>query len=175
MLALSGDPAVLPEILELADALELGHPPVTQATKYNQGRIDLRLIPFYNRIINVCFAIEQMPDARQSELWIAISTTASLAGMFPGFPKRPGRRSTEGSSKAGWRPPWHVVAREEALRSWPSICNDVHPMLAEYARGELTSILKRDYGWDRRQWETHFERQTFPVAPTPSRRDAVEW
>lgn len=36
---------------------------VKAADAYNQNRIDLYLIPFYNRIVNLCFYIERNPDS----------------------------------------------------------------------------------------------------------------
>ena len=129
---MSEDSAVLPEILALADALKLDNPPVVQATKYNQGRIDLRLIPYYNRIINLCFAIERMPHAKAVPTLNRLLDDRFIGNQVSKTREEAGDRSMAGFWRARWLPRWLAVDRNEGLSVLAAYLEDVHPMLASY-------------------------------------------
>lgn len=175
LLALSGEASVLPEILGLADSLELGHPPVIQTTTYNQGRIDLRLIPFYNRIVTICFAIERMPHERAISSLNRFLDDPFIRGHVSRTPQEAGNKVYGGILESRLAA---TLARCGAKRGFGILAeylNDIHPMLAHYASQELKSTLGVDHGCDYQQWKGHIERQAFPIAPTPCRRDVIEW
>jgi len=174
LLALSGDPAVLPDILALADALRLKNPPVIQATKYNQGRIDLRLIPFYNRIVIICFAVERMPQKRAIRTLYRFLDDPFIRNQVTRTPKEAGDKVYGGILESRLAA---ILARCGDKRGFAILAkylNDVHPMLAHYASQELKTLLGVDFGCDSQQWMGHIERLTFPMAPTPCRDDVIE-
>jgi hypothetical protein len=147
LLGMSGDRRVLPAILEIADSLKLNNPPTKGRNAYEQGRTDWRLIPWYNRIINICFAVEQMPDR---------SAVRSLA-RFLDDPYIGGNITLVPEDAT-----WNIfpailesriaatLARCGAQRGFDLLVeylNDLHYFLVEYAHRELCSMLPRDYGY----------------------------
>jgi hypothetical protein len=174
LLALSGDATVLSEILALADSLPLGHPPVKQATIYNQGRIDLRLVPYYNRIVIICFAIERMPHASAVPTLNRLLDGAYIRNHVSRMPGEAGERVYGGILESRLAA---TLARCGAKRGFMVLAeylHDVHPMLAHYAGQELASILGEDHGFDSRRWKEHIHRLKFPREPVPCQRDVVE-
>lgn len=174
LLALSGDTAALPDILSLADSLELGHPPVRQATTYNQGRIDLRLIPFYNRIVIVCFAIERMPHERAVHSINRFLDDPFIRGHVSRTPQEAGDKVYGGILESRLAATLARCGDKRGFALLIDYLNDVHPMLAHYASQELRTLLGVDHGCDYQQWKAHIERRTFPMAPTPRQEDVVE-
>jgi len=175
LLVLSGDEGMMSAILALADSLKLANPPVEQETVYERGRIDLRLIPFYNRIINICFAIEQAPGERaigtlsrfldDPHIGNSVTTKAETAGqkVYAGILES---RIAATLARCGARRGFDVLAE---------YLNDVHHLLAAYARGELTAILPEDFGYAYEKWKQYIAGRTFPLPPTPRPMDTVEW
>ena len=62
LLALSGNPQFNNTINHILSNTTSGGEMVDRESEYYNGRIDLRIIPFYNRILNLCFYIERIPD-----------------------------------------------------------------------------------------------------------------
>jgi ribulose 1,5-bisphosphate synthetase/thiazole synthase len=175
LLGLSGDRSALRPVLTLADSLKLENPPVRQETAYNRGRIDLRLIPYYNRLINVCFTIERMPDGT------AIRTLERFLNdpyIKNGLTAQPGdarekvyagileSRIAATLARCGARRGYEVLTR---------YLDDVHEILAGYARSELRSLLPQDHGDDARRWAGYIQGLSFPRPIAPRQPDAVEW
>jgi hypothetical protein len=175
LLGLSGDHAVLPAVLALADGLKLGNPPVRQETQYNRGRIDLRLVPYYNRIINICLVIERMPDRRAirtldrflDDPYIkdGVTRTPDLAAekVYPGILES---RLAATLARCGARRGFDILV---------GYLHDVHHLLAGYAHRELASILSQDHGCDERRWQAHLDSLSFPLPAAPRQADAAEW
>ncbi len=174
LLALSGDPAVLPKILRLADSLELGHPPVEQATTYNRGRIDLRLIPFYNRIVIICFALERMPDERAVRTLCRFLDDPFIRNHISKTPEEAGDKVYGGILESRLAATLARCGDKRGFTLLVEYLDDVHPMLVHYASQELETLLGVDHGVDRQQWKAHIETKTFPLAPTPRQEDVVE-
>jgi ribulose 1,5-bisphosphate synthetase/thiazole synthase len=175
LLGLSGDRSVLPAILDLADGLKLGNPPVRQETVYNRGRIDLRLIPYFNRIINLCFVIERMPDAGAVRTLSRFLDDPYIANGVTRVPQTAGEKVYAGMLESRIAA---ALARCGARRGFDVLVgylNDIHPFLASYAHRELKSMLQEDHGYDERRWKACIDRQTFPRAVAPQRRNAIEW
>lgn len=62
MMPATGDSKKL--INQILSETESGGKMVVSDDAYTRGRIDLQLIPYFNRIINLCFYIERNPDSR---------------------------------------------------------------------------------------------------------------
>ena len=175
LLGMSGDPTVLPEIVALADALKLGNPPVVQKTKYNQGRIDLRLIPYYNRIINLCFAIERMPDAKAVPTVERFLDDRFIGSQVSKTRKEAGDKIYAGILESRLAATLARCGSKRGLTVLVGYLDDVHPMLVSYARQELKSILGQDFGADRTGWETHVAGLPSRQTPTPREAGPMEW
>ena len=175
LLGMSGDPAVLPEILALADALELDNPPVVQKTKYNQGRIDLRLIPYYNRIVNLCFAIERLPDATANATLNRFLDDRFICGCVSRTREEAGDKIYGGILESRLAATLARCGSKRGLSILAAYLDDVHPMLVSYARQELAAILKEDFGEDCAKWKTCIDGLPKQGTPTPRETTLAEW
>ncbi len=146
LLGLSGDAAVLPHILALADSLELGNPPVRQATAYNRGRIDLRLIPYYNRIITICFAIERMPAQSAAPTLHRLLDDPYIRDHVTKAPQEAGDKIYGGILESRLAATAARCGDDRGFSVLAEYLQDVHPMLARYAGRELASLLHAKQG-----------------------------
>src|SRR5690606_12815575 len=62
LLAMAGDARPNPAINHIIRNTVSGGGMVERTTDYYNHRIDLKIIPFYNRILNLCFYAERIPD-----------------------------------------------------------------------------------------------------------------
>ncbi len=62
LLAMSGNSQSNTTIKKILENTTSGGKMVSRENDYYNGRIDLRIIPFYNRIMNLCFYAERLPD-----------------------------------------------------------------------------------------------------------------
>ncbi len=175
LLAMSGDRAVLPAILAIADSLKLNNPPVRQETTYNRGRIDLTLVPYYNRIINVCFAIELMPDGRAIRTLKRFLDDPYIQGHVTETPEQAGTRVYGGILESRLAATLARCGDKWGLDVLVDYIDDVHYLLAHYARQELSAIVEKDCGYNRQEWAKHIAGLTFPRPPRPRRADSIEW
>ena len=175
LLGLSGDHTALPAILALADSLKLGNPPVQQETAYNRGRIDLRLIPYYNRIINICFAIEQMPDRQAIRTLCCFLDDPYIQDSVARTPDMASDKLYAGILESRIAA---TLARCGAKRGFDVLAmylSDIHHLLARYAHDELTTLLSVDFGYDGRRWAQYIKSLSFPLEPCPRRANTTEW
>jgi hypothetical protein len=174
LLGMSGDSAVLDPILELADALTLGNPPVQQKTIYNQGRIDLKLVPFYNRIINVCFTVERMPNAKAIRSLSRFLDDRFIRGHVSKTPEDARSKIYGGILESRLAATLARCGAQRGLMILTDYLGDVHPMLVEYAQQELAEILGKDFDRDPKRWRAHITSLSYPLptvayspGPTP--------
>jgi hypothetical protein len=142
LLGLSGDSVVLSEILALADSLKLGNPPVRQATAYNRGRIDLRLVPYYNRIITICFAIEQMPAPVAAPTLNRFLDDPYIREQVTKSPREAGDRIYGGILESRLAATAARCGDQRGTRVLAAYLQDVHPMLSHYAARELETLAE---------------------------------
>ncbi len=175
LLGLSGERSMLPAILDLADALKIGNPPVRQETAYNRGRIDLRLVPYYNRMINLCFVIERMPEARAIGTLGRFLDDPYIKNGVTRVPHTADEKVYAGILESRIAA---ALARCGARRGFDILIgylNDLHPFLASYARQELKSVLQEDHACDDRRWKACLDNLTFPRAVASPPSNVIEW
>ncbi len=175
LLALSGDRAALPAILALADSLRLNNPPVRQETAYNRGRIDLTLVPYYNRIVNVCFAIERMPDRQAIRTLKRFLDDPYIQGHVTESPEQASTKVYGGILESRIAATLERCGDKQGFDVLVKYIDDVHCLLSGYARQELGAIIEKDCGDSRQKWAKHIAGLTFPRPPRPRRADSIEW
>jgi hypothetical protein len=174
LLGMSGDRRVLPAILEIADSLKLNNPPNMDGNMYVQGRTDWCLIPWYNRIINICFAVEQIPDRSAVRSLTRFLDDPYIGGnitLVPAdatwniFPAILESRIAATLARCGAKRGFEVLVE---------YLNDLHYLLVDYAHRELCSMLPRDYGYEYSKWKEYISNLTFPVSMVARRVDNIE-
>ena len=154
LLAMSRSKASRPVINRILSGTKSGGKRVAAADAYNAGRIDLQLVPYYNRIVNLCFYIERNPDRL----------------FIPGLEKLledehiKGYKTTD-YSQTRWKfygANLELFIATAAARSGSQkgadilihYLNDIHSDFRKFARKELTEIYETDNGYDTDAWRT---------------------
>jgi hypothetical protein len=174
LLGMSGDRRVLPAILEIADSLKLNNPPNMDGNMYVQGRTDWCLIPWYNRIINICFAVEQMPDRSAVRSLTRFLDDPYIGGNITLVPEHATWSIFPAILESRIAA---TLARCGAKRGFDVLVeylNDLHYLLVDYAHRELCSMLPRDYGYEYSEWKEYMNGLTFPVPIVARRVDNIE-
>jgi len=122
---------------------------------YNQSRIDLNLVPFFNRILNLCFYIERNPDREFASGLNALLEDKHLTGY----------KSNE-YNQARWR--LYGANLELYIASAASRCgskkgidrlidylSDVHSTFRHFAHGELVAIFHKDFEYEAYKWSKY--------------------
>lgn len=154
LLAMSRSKVSRPIINRILSGTKSGGKRVGAADAYNAGRIDLQLVPYYNRIVNLCFYIERNPDRL----------------FIPGLEKLledeniKGYKTTD-YSQTRWKfygANLELFIATAAARSGSQkgadilihYLNDIHSDFRKFARKELKEIYETDNGYDTDAWRT---------------------
>lgn len=137
---------------------------------YNKNRIDLQLIPCYNRIMNLCFYIERMPNPLFIKGLERLAADTNIAGY-----------QTTDVNQTRWRLYGGLLELSiaAALGRCGSIngvqilieyLKDVHADFRNFANKELTAIFGKDMEYDYDKWtnlakkEKPFSGKTVPFS-----------
>lgn len=135
---------------------------IERTNAYFNGRIDLRFIPFYNRIFNLCFYIERVPDP------------VFVAGLEKLLKEdRIGDFMTTEFDQVRWRVYGSILelviasslARCGSRRGYQILgayLNDIHYMLKKYASNELRNLTGKNYKYNTDDWKEYITGLSFP-------------
>lgn len=163
LLAMSGDIRSLEIIQKILNNTNSGGVMGLRENEYYNNRIDLRLIPFHNRITNLCFYIERLPDS----------------SFIPGLERLLKDEHIKGFQTADYQKTrWRVYGADlelyvgasaarcgskmgfELLNSYLS---DVHSNFRDYAMKELRDITGRDMEYNGKDLQSYINKTVFPV------------
>ena len=135
---------------------------VKRESDYYDERIDLRIIPFYNRILNLCFFAERVPD---NELIPGLEKLLS--------DKNIGGYMTDKYYDTRWKAFGAVL--ETTIASALARCgsksgyallvsylDDIHFNLSDFAANELKELTGKKYTADKKYWEEYLKKNAFP-------------
>lgn len=163
LLAMSGDPSANKTIQHILENTESGGGMVKRSNGYYDNRIDLKIVPFYNRIMNLCFYAERLPH----ESFIA------------GFEKllkdeHIGNFKTEDYTNVRWRVFGGLL--EVSIAAAMARCGsrvgydlltqyltDTHYSFKSFAASELKDVTGKDLGYDAPEWKQYVEKLSFPA------------
>lgn len=163
LLAMSGKPSANQTIRHILENTESGGGMVMRSNDYYNGRIDLKIIPYYNRIMNLCFYAERLPDK----------------SFIPGFEKllkdkNIGGFKTEDYTKVRWRVFGGLL--EVSIAAAMARCGskagyelltdyltDTHYSFKTFAVSELRDVTNKDFGYDAEAWKKFVSRLSYPA------------
>ena len=129
---------------------------------YFNERIDLRLVPYHNRILNLCFYIERIPDQMFIPGLEKLLSDENINGYM-----------TEEYNLTRWR---HygadlelfigaALARcgsETGYKLLVEYLNDIHFNFKHFALSELKSLTNNNLGYNSEAWEEYIRNLIFP-------------
>jgi hypothetical protein len=135
---------------------------VERENNYYNGRIDLKIIPFHNRILNLCFYAERNPDA----------------AFIPGFEKLLGDEHIGGFMTEEYQlTRWRVYGGDLELFIGAALArcgsktgydlllmylNDIHFNFKDLSRSELVALTGNDLGYDVKAWKKLTDELSYP-------------
>lgn len=166
LLAMSSNPDNNDVINKILSETVSGGPMVFSADAYKQGRIDLQLLPYYNRIANLIFYVERNP-----------------AGLFVNQLEKllddehiKNHKTTE-YDKTRWRvynanlelllaAASGRCGSEKGLQILVSYLDDIHSDFRKFALNELVQITTNDFGYNQNKWCKFLDKnKTFNLCP----------
>lgn len=162
LLAMSQQPSANATIRHILENTVSGGGMVPRTNDYYNSRIDLKIIPFYNRILNLCFYAERLPDQ----------------SFIPGFEKLLQDKNIGGFVTSDYTEVrWKVfggflelsiaaaMARcgsKVGLQLLSDYLGDAHHRFKVFAASELRDITGKDFGYDGTAWRKHLAKLSYP-------------
>lgn len=135
---------------------------VRRETNYYDERIDLRIIPFYNRIVNLCFFAERVPSKELISGFEKLLTDKNIGGYM-----------TNKYYDTRWKAFGAVLestiaaalARCGAKSGYALLVDyldDIHFNLSNFATNELKELTGKKYTADKNYWNDYLKKNAFP-------------
>lgn len=152
LLALANDRDALPDIIRVASHLTAGGPAVRQTTTYEMSKIDTQRIPNYKRVLCLSFALERLADERAGRKlealldleYIGGYVSPSVSELHNYYSSYLELRFAAALARCGSRKAAGVLI---------AYLGDIHSILREYARNELSAISGGLDASTTREWE----------------------
>lgn len=135
---------------------------VPRESDYYNERIDLRIIPFYNRIVNLCFYADRVPNQKLIFGFEKLLTDENICGYL-----------TDKYQDTRWKVYGAIL--EVSIASALARCgskkgyqllanylNDIHFNLSDFAATELSELTGKKYNTDANYWNQYFNTMLFP-------------
>ncbi len=162
LLAMSGNPAYNSLIAAIMSKTTSGGPMMKRESNYYDGRIDLKLVPFHNRILNLCFYAERLPDQQFIDPLTGILGDQYIGGYV-----------TKEAEKTRWRVYGGdlelfiaaALARSGGRKGYDLLADylgDIHYDFKVFSHRELTTLTGKDAGYDEKKWKTLIAGLSFP-------------
>lgn len=144
-------------IKKILDETSSGGSMVVSADAYTKGRIDLQLLPNYNRIVNLCFYAERNPD----EAFVAGLEKILKDRYIQGF-------KTADYANTRWR--LYTANLELLVAAAAARCgselglevlanylNDIHSDFRNFSYEELKEVTQKDFGYNQFKWNDYIK------------------
>jgi ribulose 1,5-bisphosphate synthetase/thiazole synthase len=167
LLAMSGSGQGVDVVRSILENTQSGGGMVNRTNDYYNNRIDLKIVPFHNRILGLCFYAERIPDPK----------------LISGFEKilkdeRIGNYKTVKYENVRWRVYGGTLEMNIAgalarcggktgYQLLHSYLDDIHSDFREFASRELAQLTRKDYGLSTDKWAQHIAGMKFPQGVTP--------
>lgn len=162
LLAMAGDENCCETIRFILENTKSGGKMVERESEYFNGRIDLRIIPFYNRIVNLCFYAERVPDSTFISGLRKLLNDEYISGYL-----------TESFEKTRWRVYGgdlelyigSVLARCGSATGYHLLVDylgDVHYNFKTFALRELQELTGQTLGYHPEEWRMLCKKLNYP-------------
>lgn len=167
LLGMSGNKENNRTLLNILKQTTSGGAKVKANNEYDRNRVDLYLVPFYNRIINLCFYIERNPDISfidelnrlldDKHIKIGITSEYQLVrwSVYSSM-----LELSIGSAAAR-------CGSKKGLKVLVNYLDDIHSDFRNFAYQELKSILNKDFSFDTKKWKEYIDSKLLEKKVTP--------
>jgi ribulose 1,5-bisphosphate synthetase/thiazole synthase len=164
LLAMANSKTSTPVIKRILESTTSGGGMVPRESSYFNERIDLRIIPFYNRILNLCFFAERVPASDLNTGFEKLLQDENI-GSFVTEKYYDTRWKVYGGllelniaaalARCGSAKGYHLLV---------TYLDDIHSNFREFSRNELRSLLDNDFQFNRGLWIQYINTRSYPQA-----------
>jgi hypothetical protein len=165
LLAMTGDPGANATITKIMENTVSGGGMVERTNDYYNGRIDLKIIPFYNRIMNLCFYAERVPDRQFIPAMEKILKDENIGGFLTVEYDKVRWRVFGGFLELSIAAALARCGSETGYRLLTSYLEDIHFNYKRFSRSELQDLTYEDFGFNPLKWKNYLSELSFPRHP----------
>ncbi|WP_154857317.1 FAD-dependent oxidoreductase [Cyclobacterium xiamenense] len=165
LLAMTGDPGANDAIQFIMENTVSGGGMVERTNDYYNGRIDLRIIPFYNRILNLCFYADRIPDQNFIPAMEKLLKDENIGGFKTVEYDKVRWRVYGGFLELSIAATLARCGSELGYRLLTSYIEDIHYNYKRFAVSELKDLTKEDFGFNPLKWKNYLSERVYPRQP----------
>ena len=129
---------------------------------YFNSRIDLRIIPFYNRIFNLCFYAERNPDASFARGFEKLLDDENISGYITTEYHLPRWKVYGGNLEMNIASALARCGSKTGFDLLLKYLNDIHFNFKYFAATELRSLTVKNYEYDSVKWANYLSGLNYP-------------
>ncbi|MDR2040100.1 MAG: FAD-dependent oxidoreductase [Bacteroidales bacterium] len=167
LLGMSGNKTGSTVIHHILSLVSSGGGLMLRENDYDNNRIDMRLIPFHNRILNLCFYIERLPDARYIPNLERLLSDKNIGGYITRKYENVRWRVYQADMELFIAAALARCGGKKGLEVLTGYLSDVHSDFRGFAHSELVATLGKDFNYSAGEWINYIETLTFPGIVTP--------
>ncbi|MEX0882334.1 MAG: FAD-dependent oxidoreductase, partial [Cyclobacteriaceae bacterium] len=165
LLAMTGDPSANDSINFIMEHTVSGGGMVERTNDYYNGRIDLKIIPFYNRILNLCFYTDRIPDRKFIPALEKIARDENIGGYLTVKYDEVRWRVYGGFLELSIAASLARCGSERGYALLNSYLEDIHFNFKRFALSELKELTYQDFGFNPLKWKNYLSEQSYPRSP----------
>ena len=135
---------------------------VEHENAYNNNRIDLKLIPYHNRILNLCFYAERNPSHAFISGFEELLKNENISGFMTEKYHRTRWRVYRGDLELFIGAALARCGSKTGYDLLLTYLHDIHYNFKDFAAKELKSLTGMDYKYNIQFWKKHLEELTYP-------------
>lgn len=129
---------------------------------YFNSRIDLKIIPFYNRIINLCFYAERNPDSSFCRGLEKLLKDENIGGYITTDYNRTRWRVYGGNLEINIASALARCGSKAGYELLLKYLEDIHFNFKYFASSELGCLTGKKFGYDAGKWKKHLAELRYP-------------
>lgn len=163
LLALSGNPQFNSTINHILQRTTSGGKMVERENDYYNGRIDLRIIPYYNRILNLCFYIERIPDHSFIPGLEKLLKDKNISGYKTEDYKESRWKFYGGDLELFISAALARCGSKKGFELLAEYLDDVNYGFKKFAHSELMELTGAKHDYTSEVWRKHIAKMAFPT------------
>lgn len=162
LLAMAGNPSFNGLIAHILDNTKSGGPMMIRENDYFDERIDLKLVPCHNRILNLCFYAERLPDQRYIDPFMKLLQDEHIGNYVTDDPVKTRWRVYGGDLELFIASALARSGGKKGYEILTAYLEDVHYDFKQFAIKELSQLTDKNLGYDRKKWDNYIASLSFP-------------
>lgn len=167
LLAMSGSSQGTDLVRSILENTQSGGGMVNRTNDYYNNRIDLKIVPFHNRILGLCFYAERVPDPKLISGFEKILKDKNVGNFKTTKYENVRWRVYGGNLEINIAAALARCGGKTGYQLLHSYLDDIHSDFREFASRELAAVSRKDFGPATDKWGQHIAGLKFPQAVTP--------